>query len=488
MTSRPHIHLAGKCLAAWLAVCFLLSLEQATAGQVNHQNRLTPLTNSYVVIGDIHIDGNRITHPRIITRELLFTTNDTIEKNELDAKLTASRSNLLNTGLFNFVAIDLLPDAVFREIVHVHILLTERWYIWPIPIVEIAARNFNEWWESRDFDRINYGIAVRVYNFRGHNDNLDLLMRTGFDQNYRIRYLNNNINRRQTLGLGVGVSLMRGHEVAWGTVNDRRSVVEDDNYLVESLTTNLTLFYRPRIHSIHSFWIQFNQHRFADTLFELNPVFFPGSRSPRFLSLGYEFRSDRRDLRYYPLNGHYISFMLTKHGLSLGNNNSSGIWCAYGTFNVYLPLVPRWFFLAGTTIKASFPKQQPYIFQQSLGFGHDYVRGYEHYVIDGQHFALLRTNLKWELLPKRTIRMRFIPGDKFGRLHLALYLGVHSDVGWVVNRLAGAAFNNKLPNTFLWGNGVGVDLVTYYDKVVRLEYSVNLKGDGRLFLHFLAPI
>lgn len=488
MPKIAHSSLAGKRMATLIAVFFLLCHEHVGSETIVYKNRDTLFADRHVVIGDLRISGNYLTHPRIITRELLFASNDTISENDLETLLEASSKNLLNTALFNFVEIHTQADSIFPEIYHVHINLTERWYIWPLPILEVAARNFNEWWKTHDFSKINYGIAVRHHNFRGRGENLDLLIRTGFDQHFSFRYTNRNINRRQTIGLEMGASFMRGQRVAWATVNDKRSLVKYNNYLHQSLVADLTFFYRPRIHTTHFFWIQYNQHRFADTLFDLNPAFFPGSRSPRFLSLGYEFLSDHRNLKYYPLSGHYLSFSITRHGLGNGSNNSIGIWNVYGSYKKYLPLMPRWFFLAGATFKTSYPERQPYIFQQSLGFGYDYVRGYEHYVVDGQHFALFRTNLKWELLPKRTIRMRFIPGERFGKLHLAVYLGVHSDAGWVINSLPTLAFNNNLPNTFLWGNGIGLDLVTYYDKVLRFEYSVNLEGNGGLFLHFRAPI
>jgi len=32
--------------------------------------------------------------------------------------------------------------------------------------------------------------------------------------------------------------------------------------------------------------------------------------------------------------------------------------------------------------------------------------------------------------------------------------------------------------------GIGFDLVTYYDKVLRLEYTVNHFGQGGFFVHF----
>jgi hypothetical protein len=45
-----------------------------------------------------------------------------------------------------------------------------------------------------------------------------------------------------------------------------------------------------------------------------------------------------------------------------------------------------------------------------------------------------------------------------------------------------------LPDSFLRGIGAGIDIVTYYDKVMRLEYSVNGWGESGIFIHFIAGI
>jgi hypothetical protein len=47
---------------------------------------------------------------------------------------------------------------------------------------------------------------------------------------------------------------------------------------------------------------------------------------------------------------------------------------------------------------------------------------------------------------------------------------------------------NNMSNSFLYGTGVGLDFVTYYDKVFRFEYSVNAKGEGGIFIHFIYPV
>jgi hypothetical protein len=39
----------------------------------------------------------------------------------------------------------------------------------------------------------------------------------------------------------------------------------------------------------------------------------------------------------------------------------------------------------------------------------------------------------------------------------------------------------------LWGRGFSIDYVTYYDKMLRIEFSVNELGEKGVFLHFSNP-
>ncbi|MDD2548866.1 MAG: hypothetical protein PHD00_02090 [Bacteroidales bacterium] len=47
--------------------------------------------------------------------------------------------------------------------------------------------------------------------------------------------------------------------------------------------------------------------------------------------------------------------------------------------------------------------------------------------------------------------------------------------------------SNNLEGDFIYGYGVGFDIVAYYDIVFRIEYSFNKFGEGGLFFHFGTP-
>ena len=39
----------------------------------------------------------------------------------------------------------------------------------------------------------------------------------------------------------------------------------------------------------------------------------------------------------------------------------------------------------------------------------------------------------------------------------------------------------------LWGKGIALDYITYYDQILRIEYSLNHLGEKGVFLHFSNP-
>ena len=104
----------------------------------------------------------------------------------------------------------------------------------------------------------------------------------------------------------------------------------------------------------------------------------------------------------------------------------------------------------------------------ALGY-EDYVRGYEYYVVDGQSYWLSKTAIKYALIEKTYFEIPYVKMKQFKKSHYSLYFGIFSDLGYVLNEQP----ENTLNNSLLWGKGIALDYVTYYDKLLRIEYSIN---------------
>jgi hypothetical protein len=444
------------------------------------------LTNRHtrIIIDTLILSGNKITKRQIILRELTFSISDTIPAFKFANALSRSRENLLNTSLFNFVTIhDSVVSGENFSHVHLHIHFIERWYLWPVPIFEITDRNFNAWWEKKDFKRISYGLLLVKENMRGRMETLNMLLRFGWDETYQLSYNVPYINAKQTFGAGFGLGYSQNHSVAYQTENDKQTFIRnDEENISRRFYSYLSVTHRPSFYEHHLVHLGYNYYVFGDTLLKLNPDYsFNGARVNEYLTLKYRYTSDHRDSKIYPLKGRYFEGNLTKSGFGIFKDGNISMMELSGSYRKYWTISKRFNFDMDWTGKFSTSRDQPYFYQRGLGHGRNFVRGYELYVIDGQSYVLSKNTLKFNLLPTRVKEFKFIPSEKFSKVHYALYLNWFFDAGYVDNFKN--PDSNQLPNQMLLGTGLGLDLVTYYDMVFRVELSVNRKSEIGVFFH-----
>jgi len=448
-------------------------------------------TSGFLVgIGSIEISGNKKTNNNIIVRELQVISGKKYSSEEFRRLINQSRLNLLNTSLFNFVTIDTVPagDSLVH-LMNIKIDVLERWYIWPVPVLQITDRNFNAWWQTRDFTRINYGLNVKWNNFTGRMDEMDAVLQFGKNRQFSLAYQNPYIDRKKRFGFGFEAGYKKSRETGYITTNDELVFAFNPEGLSEEKYMAVNGTYRNTIFTTHQLFIGLSAFSFSDSLLSLNPDFsYNGVNEPVYFSLYYKLKIDHRDIKYYPLKGWYADIEVDKSGLGFSFEEPVNIAWAKTTSRLYLLLARRWYAGISFTGKVSSKAWQPYFLIQGLGYSRDFVRGYEYSVIDGKHFALVRSNVKFALIPERTRNIGFIPTPKFGLIHYALYLTIFADVGYVWQPQWIGFNNNVLPESFLAGTGFGIDMVTYYDKVIRLEYAVNKSGKSGIFIHFIAGI
>ncbi|HTX88985.1 MAG TPA: POTRA domain-containing protein [Bacteroidales bacterium] len=443
-------------------------------------------TLRWIRIGTIGITGNRQTKPWIITREVPFREGDSVAESSLSLLMKKARENIFNTRLFNFVTVDTVEVPSDPAVKDVRIHVIERWYIWPWPYFEISDRNFNAWLQTMDFSRLTYGLDVTFYNMRGRNETLVIPIHFGFNQKIGFNYKMPAVNRRQTLGLSFGAYFERNHEIIVASQDNKTVYYKDpDHFPKQDINGFTELSFRPGIYSRHTFRLSYQYCYFSDSVTKI-PGYLPDSLSQTgFFSFYYQYKYDRRDVHYYPLKGFYLDGELYKDGFFGEPMNDLYIKASY---RHYWQLCHRWYFATGVFGKLTLSKDQPYFLQKGLGYGKDYVRGYEYYVVDGQHFILVKNNLKFAILPERVFAIGFIRNTRFNTVPYALYANLFTDMGYVYNENKEANLNNNLQNSFLIGYGLGLDFTTYYDIVIRLEFSLNARAEPGLYLHFVAPI
>lgn len=440
-------------------------------------------------IDSVRLLGNKVTKDRILLREITFLPGDVMTAGRLDTLMARSRENLLNTSLFNFVDIKRYFPGSDSSACVVEVKVTERWYIWPTPILKISDRNFNVWWETKDLSRLSYGFYIDWRNFRGRRENLVMKLQWGYNRVAQLQYLIPYLNGDQTIGMGFGFGYGRQKETAFQTLYNKQDFYKDTiGFSREEFSAYGQLVIRRNIYITHQFFLSYDHHHFSDRLIAENINFTADSSTKvQYLSFHYVFKDDHRDFKPYPLKGWYADFELLKYGLWTFHENTLNTFHLMATLRKYWQVHPRIYVATGVNGKVS-AGLQPYFIIRGIGYDRDVIRAYEYYLIDAQHFGILKSNIKFAIIPNRVKQFGFIRTEKFNKVYYALYLNIFADAGYGIYNQDFGQETNDLQNNLLFGYGAGLDFVTYYDVVVRFEFSANLLNETGFFLHFRAPI
>jgi len=440
-----------------------------------------------VIITQLRVTGNPVTRTPVILREMMVKAGERLSREDLETLLESSRENLMNTALFNFVNTAVQEEAGGRVTVTVSVI--ERWYIWPFPILKTGDRNFNVWLETRDLSRLSYGFFIDWRNFTGSRDHLMTRFQFGYDQIYDLEYFYPYINKRQTIGLGGGGGFHGNHEVACQTANNKQQFFHsEEGFARKDFYAFANLQWRPDIYNTHLFEVRYDGDRFADSLALQYPGYsVDGQAQLDYFTVHYKFKSDHRDYAPYPLNGYYFDIEIFKYGIG-GRLGTPDVFRVQTTFRKYWKIRPWLFYANGLNCTFSDGSRQPYFMARAIGYDRDIVRGYEYYVVDGNHFGIFKSNLKFALISQKNGEFSFIRSEKFGKFYYALYANLFMDLGYADNPYHDPGMGNTLENDLLVGFGTGLDFVTYYDIVLRVEFSVNRMMEGGFFFHINAPI
>ncbi len=443
--------------------------------------------NDIYIVSNITLSGNKKTKDHIILRELTFASQDTIHVKNLNKHISRTKSNLLNLSLFNFVTIDTFVHADKR--IDFLISVEERWYIWPYIYLDFAGRNFSEWWKSKDYQRLEYGLSMDHYNFRGRNQILKAKIIMGYPDEFSLVYRNLVLDKKQHHFLHTGLSYSHQNSLFYRIQHNELLFYLGEAPVMKNFNFNLGYTYRPKLYRQHKFDINFQYFFISDTILTLNPNFLGKSRKEvNFFSFHYQYYYDLLDSKIYPKKGKKIHFEFKKKGLRVFDEKSIDATILQLSAAKYFQLHKRWYTATAVHLKKSFPRDQPFIIRRGLGYLQPF-HGFEFNVIDGQDYVLFQHLVKFTLLPTQIIHLKFIPLPKFNKVHLTLYANAFADAGYVWDSSKLYELNhNTMANEFLYSGGLGIDLVSYYDKIFRFEYAINKYGISGFYIHFIAPI
>jgi outer membrane protein assembly factor BamA len=404
--------------------------------------------NYSIKVDSIIIEGNTITEPDVIMRELTFAPGDTVNASIL--KYNSNR--VFSLGLFTRV--DFIPYTV-NKTNNVLINVGESWYIYPIPFV-----NF----EDKDWQKISYGINFLVRNFRGENETLMATAALGFDPKFTLYYDRPYIFRKQSIYFTAQLYYQNAKNKS-ATAKELYGGDFDQKFINGSIDfgKRLNLFNRIDLSAGFSY--------------VENPVYLPGisasnSRIDRQVSLAAGYTYDTRDLAQFPAIGAYAFFNVQFNGLGIDDID-------YQSVNIdlrkYFELNSGLRFKIRAASRLTFGRLVPYYDYSYLGFG-ERIRGNYNQEMEGNDSYVGSIEFNYPIIRDIELSFDFVPVIPKSLLtyRFAMYLELFSDTG--ITRLWGQPI---IINDFSTGYGTGLVFLVLPYSQLRLEYALNNYGKSQ---------
>lgn len=434
---------------------------------------LTGLSKSdSVCVSSIEIQGNHKTKAFIILRELSFDTTTQLSEVDLESyHIPRSTANLKNLNLFNTIDI---THELRDDCLAIRISVTEKWYLWPIPFIEFADRNFNQW-QQFDFNasRTNFGLYLFKYNQFGRNHTVKLTLGSGYTRAFGLEYRAPYINDKKTIGFDVDTRWVRNREIQYDLVENREQFHRNDKSdQIEQYRFNVGVNYRPKLYGRHRISAGIHNIVVSDYAVDsLNYDYLFNGTGYQGVRLGYQYQYDKRNNRLFPLRGTYGEIGAEWHGVR--DNSYLTLSGNFTRFGVLLPQLDRLKTAFQVVGEYRTAENLPYFFDRILGYKYA-VRGYELYAFNGRGFVMIKPELRWMLLKERMFNWKWPVLGNYQKMAAESYFSAFMDIGVI----AGSDENQLL------GYGFGINTLLYLDKVFRFEYSWNHWGEAGLKIHF----
>ena len=435
------------------------------------------LHSSKVVIRNILISGNKKTKNYIIGREVTFKKGYAYSISEILSGVQTSRQNLMNTALFvdaNVNFTNWVSDSM-----DIYAEVKERWYFFPLPYLKPIDRNLNVWVRDYDLslDRVNYGIKFIGQNITGRNDRLNAWLINGYTQRAALKYYNPFSDNSLRHGWGFDFSYSRNRELNYDTKENKQVFFKDPTkFIREQFYAGGLYSYRKGSIVRHYVRLGVQGESVNDTVTRLNPNYL-GDSKRRVVYPELRYTYQYFDLNYipYPTKGTSIEFDFLKRGLGQ-NVNLTQLQLRFGK---YFSLPNKFYVSSIAEGNIKLPFDQPFFNQSLLGYNESFMRGLEYYVVDGVAGGYIRNTIGKEIAA-----VRFNTGLRsktYNSIPFRFYLKAYGDAGYIYNK--NNVINNSLNNRFIYSGGIGLDIISIYDIVLRVEYSFNQKGENGLFVN-----
>jgi hypothetical protein len=213
----------------------------------------------------------------------------------------------------------------------------------------------------------------------------------------------------------------------------------------------------------------------SDSAFAIAPNLLPNhKKSFSYLDINWSYSKVRFDYNAYPTKGASTEIALAQRFSK--ENNLSAIQFRQIVAHRIAP--NRFIFAESLTIGRTM-QQSNYSDRKLMGYGLMQMNGLEYYVVDGNAATVFKSAIHQRIGSYTLINpltKKFLPSVKY-----TFWIKAFSQLGYVYSSEKNKA--NPLANSLLRTAGIGVDIISIYDLVLNVEYSINQLGDKGLYLH-----
>jgi outer membrane protein assembly factor BamA len=404
------------------------------------------MSDSILIVDDIQILGNHTTKEYVILREMSIQPGDTLTQEAIER----DRNNIYNLGLFNKVDVEY---SVHQNIASVFVIVSERWYFIPYPILGM---------KYRDPSKLYYGAGVMDQNFRGRNEKVYASFGFGYDRWSMLNYQNPKVTDNDDIYFSGAFAVQKVHNLS-----SSYGEYENSNIFLNGTIGKRFGLYQTFFGTMgYEVW-QVNEPQLNRTV----------SLSGRdaFLTASVQYRYDTRDNREYTTDGSLISLGMNKSGFGESEMNLTG--CAYDLrqffgFNSGSALGVRT--IGSFTWGGVIP---PY---RHVFFGYDErIRGYFYKTLEAENRIGMNAELRLPILTPRYLEIESFGIPQFQKLRYGLYFAIFADAGKLWSR-------HQVLSEQPWYSGVGAvfQFLLPYGFNIQTGAAFNNLGITEEFIDF----
>jgi len=440
-------------LPFYILTCFALQAQQ-----------------SVFQVEKIIIKGNKTTKDFVILNELPVKEGDTVSAVYLDKLKTVVHDNVFNTGLFNYVYVSDSILGNHRLILKIRV--EERWYIWPYPILEHGDINFTNFLLGENWYRVNYGMMLMWYNFRGRRDYLKLKVRKGYKQQYGFMYHNPYFLKNRDFSYSIGANFNIRNEIPGGISDDHiLKYISSPDQIYKNYYAGFSLGYRPDIYNFFTLSFSYNNSLFNAVVCD-SVCSFSRDTEHQYGDLFLSYTLDRRNIKFYTTKGYYLSMF---SDFRSQRNGLSGFFLRYAKLDVrkFTELGRRLFLSNRFFANRLFVSNDNFLITDLDYWTGNNIRGFPVYAYPVN--LAFQSSIKYNVLPQKVMKLNFIKSYKFNKPFLSVYAGMFADAGYCTDT-----------NDVLYSYGLTLEVITYYDKLLRIETGFNSMKNPFVSIEFVA--